>query len=71
MNPMQLLKAKDQIGKFRERHPKFIPFLKSLSNKVMDGSVLEVKLTNPDGNSTTSNIKLTPEDLKILKDFFK
>jgi len=71
MNPMQLLKAKDQLGKFRERHPKFNPFLKSITGKMVDGSVLEIKLTNPDGNSSTSNIKLTPEDLKILKEFFK
>lgn len=71
MNPMQLLKAKDQLGKFRERHPKFIPFLKSITGKMVDGSVLEIKLTNPDGNSSTSNIKLTPEDLKIFKEFFK
>ena len=43
----------------------------TITGKMVDGSVLEIKLTNPDGNSSTSNIKLTPEDLKILKEFFK
>lgn len=69
MNPMQLLKAKDQLGKFKERHPKFLPFIKAIGKKAGAGSVIEVKVTNPDGTSTTSNIKLTPEDIALLKGF--
>lgn len=65
---MHLLKAKDQLGKFRERHPKFLPFLKNVAKNVSEGSVIEVKVTNPDGKGATSNIKLTSDDIKILRD---
>lgn len=71
MNPMQLLKMKENFDKFRERHPKFWPFLKTAIGKMEEGSILEVKLTNPDGHTATTNIKIGPEDLKVMKGFFK
>ena len=49
MNPMNFLKYKKLIETFRDNHPKFPLFLKAASQKIGEGSVVEIKLRDPDG----------------------
>lgn len=66
MNPMQLMKLKERFEIFQRQHPKVLPFFKSLSGHVEVGSVIELKVTTPDGTEKVSNIKVTEDDIKTI-----
>ena len=60
MNPMQLLKMKSAWDRFRAAHPKFPLFLNSvMQNGIHEGTILEFKVTEPDGRTFCSNLKMT------------
>ena len=66
-NPMHLMKLKERLDIFQTQHPKFLPFLRALHGRIEVGSVIEFKVTNPDGTEMVSNIKVTEEDLETVK----
>ena len=66
INPLQLMKFKERLDIFERQHPKVIPFFKALHGKLEVGSVLELKVTNPDGTEMVSNIKVTEDDLETI-----
>lgn len=68
MNPMNFMKLKGLLDDFNARHPKLFKFLRAVSQKGMqEGSVIEIKITNPDGNSHTANIKVSQKDLEFFQ----
>lgn len=67
INPMKLLQLKGMLNSFTSRHPKFPNFLKAVyQNALQEGSVLEIRVTTPDGANLTSNLKITKEDLELF-----
>lgn len=68
MNPMMLMKMKGMLEGFQKRHPRVLPFLKDASGRIQEGSVIEVTVTGPDGHSITSNIRVTAEDMELLRE---
>lgn len=71
MNPMKLAQLKPKLSEFRARHPKFFQYFSSVAKmELKEGSVLEVRIKNPEGKETCTNIKLTAEDEQFLKDAF-
>ncbi|MCR4893580.1 MAG: hypothetical protein K5911_02465 [Eubacteriales bacterium] len=67
-NPMNLLKIKKQWEQFNAAHPRFMPYIKALRNGYLDeGSVLEMNVTAPDGRSLKCNIRLTAEDMELMR----
>lgn len=67
MNPMALLKIKPLLGQFRERHPKFMEFLGFAPQHLGEGSLIEVTITQADGYTTKTNIRITAEDLELVE----
>jgi len=68
VNPMDLLKLKERLTVFTGQHPKFPAFLSAVGSKAaVEGAVIEVSVTSPDGQKMTSNIKLTAEDVKSIE----
>lgn len=68
MNPASLLTFKKKFEEFSQRHPRFVQFLGTLkNNSLTEGSVIDVVVTQPDGQVFRSNIKLTQEDLDMIK----
>ena len=68
VNPMALLKLKERYRLFMQQHPKVRPFFSTITKKaVMEGSVMEIKVTTPDGQEYVSNIRLTEDDLKTFQ----
>ena len=52
VNPLQIMKLKTQLNDFRKRHPGFTRFIMAIRRKGLpEGSVLDVKITTPDGES--------------------
>ena len=67
-NPVKLLKFREGWGAFEQRHPKFVLFLGAIMKSgVGEGSVIEIKVTYPDGRELESNLKVTAEDVEFLK----
>lgn len=68
VNPATLLTLKKRWEEFSVRHPKFVAFLGAMKNRGMaEGSVIDMKITMPDGEVFQSNIKLTAEDIELIK----
>ncbi len=67
VNPMALLKLKDRFRIFNEEHPKARPFFHTLrTSAVREGSIIEIKVTDPDGKEYVSNIRVTPNDVETI-----
>ena len=68
MNPMMLLQIKEKIDIFREQHPKMRSFIHVIKDKAIAvGSVIEIKVTSPDGQEYVSNIKVTENDVELIR----
>ncbi len=66
-NPMKLLQIKKSIDTINENHPKLQGFLKDMSdNAIMEGTVMELNVTTPDGRKVMTNIKLKQSDIDAI-----
>ena len=58
--------------KFTKNHPKFPQFIKSIQKNGMPvDSIIDIKITYPDGKVIDSNLKLTQTDLALLEELKK
>lgn len=75
MNPMAFLTLKSDIDKFQENHPKFVQFIKAMSQSgLQEGTILECKVISPEGKEISTNIRISQDDLELidkLKDMSK
>lgn len=61
-------KLKGCMDRFRVDHPKFPLFLNAISQEaLMEGSVVEITVTTPQGKEYCSNLKLKQEDLEFIE----
>lgn len=67
MNPMLLMKMRDMMMKFQQNHPKFPNFLRAAVGQIKEGSVLEIKVTSADGESICGNIRVTADDMEMIR----
>ncbi len=68
MNPMALMQLMQRWSVFQADHPKFVPFVNAVKDSVMkEGAILEMKVTDPDGKATTTNIKVTANDVETFR----
>lgn len=63
-------KLKGCMNQFRLNHPKFPMFLNAVSQEALvEGSVIEITVTTPEGKNYCSNIKLKESDLELIEQF--
>lgn len=67
MNPKDMFTLKKKLDTFNSEHPKVQPFLAASASMLEVGTVIEMKVTNPDGREIVSNIRLTPDDVETLR----
>ena len=68
MNPAMLFKIKGMWEQFVQNHPKFPMFLNALKNSGMgEGSIIEIQITQPDGQQLKTNIKVTESDMELIE----
>lgn len=68
LNPVTMLQLKASWDRFSQNHPKFLKFWKAAyRNGLEEGTVIEFKVTSPDGKEISSNMKLTAEDLEFVR----
>ena len=69
MNPASIMKIMNAKNKFTENHPKFMAFLHAVFAKVLEeGTIIELKVTKPDQETMTTNIKVRQSDLELLQE---
>lgn len=68
INPMELLKLRERLQIFAGQHPRVPAFLQDVgTNGVREGSVIELRVTTPEGRSYVTNIKVTAEDMETVE----
>lgn len=69
MNPMALMKIMNAKTKFNASHPKFGAFLNAaFAGDIQEGTIIEMKVTKPDGTEMTTNLKIKQSDLELLQE---
>lgn len=67
LNPAMLFKIKGAWEKFVSNHPKFPMFLRSASaTGIKEGYIIEVKITDTEGKTICTNVKLTDSDMELI-----
>ena len=68
INPFDFFKVKAGLGKLGEEHPKLFPFMKAVSAAgAREGTIVEMKVTTPEGQVLESNMKLTANDIELFR----
>lgn len=69
MNPAMLMTVMNDIKTFEKNHPRFASFFKDVVRcGVPCDSIIEIKVTKPDGSESVANMKVTQSDLDIVND---
>lgn len=65
-----LQQLKSGMDRFRANHPKFPLFLKAVSqDALVEGTLIEINVTTPDGRDYCSNIRLKADDMELINTF--
>lgn len=67
MNPMQLMKLKGNFGDFKKRHQMLTKFVHKVGGNMENGTVIEIAVTSPEGETVKTNMKVTPEDVSFFE----
>ncbi len=63
-----MMQLGSRLQTFNNQHPKFGAFLMQAGPDAMrEGSVIEMKVTSPEGQEYITNIRLTADDVETLR----
>ncbi len=69
MNPLTLMKFHRFKQSFEKKHPRFFPFLQAVSKDgLQEGTIVNIQVTSPSGNTYKTNLKLTTDDIEMFKE---
>ena len=71
MNPFELMKIKPLFETFCQDHPKLIMFVGAVGGAVDKDSVIEMTMTNSEGQTMKTNIKVNDNDLELFQELSK
>ena len=66
MNPMEMIKLKGLYEQFVKRHPRLPQFAQKAASSIQEGTVDDMKITLPDGETFMTNVKVLPEDMEMI-----
>lgn len=66
INPNALFKMKEMTEGFNARHPKLSMFFSDAGNRIQPGAVLELSVTDVNGDKIRTNFRVTQEDKELL-----
>ncbi len=68
VNPMQFMQLADRLRIFQSQHPRVIDFLRDVGrNSLEPGVVMELRVTDNNGRTSVTNIRLTQEDMETIE----
>ncbi len=66
INPTALFKMKEMADGFNARHPKLSRFFADAQHRIEPGAVLELSVTDVNGEKIRTNFRVSPEDKELL-----
>ena len=67
-----MLKLGGLWAKFSKNHPKFPQFIKAVQkNGINADTIIDIKITYPNGEVLDSNLKITESDLSLIEELKK
>lgn len=67
-NPAAFFQMMNLWNKFKQNHPKFPKFMAAVyQNGIKEGSIVEINVTTADGQSLSSNLKISAEDMALIE----
>lgn len=67
-NPTAIFQLMNLWNRFKQNHPKFPRFMTAVyQNGIKEGSIIEINVTTPDGQSLSSNLKISAEDMELIE----
>ncbi len=68
VNPAMIFKIKSMWDEFTRSHPKLPRFFQAVvSHPLEEGTIIELTIQRPNGDTLTSNVKLTASDLELVE----
>lgn len=73
MNPLDMMKFAGIWNTFKSNHPKFPKFMAAASRPGVlgEGTIIEMKITTPDGQNLETNLKVTASDMELVEQIKK
>lgn len=68
MNPLNLIKLRPLYARFKSDHPKLSPFFRAALAEMREGTVVEVRVTPPEGRTIVTNVKINQEDMELIRE---
>ena len=69
INPAKFFQMKALWDRFTANHPKFPKFLLAAAqSSIGEGTIIEVKITKPNGDEIASNLRLTADDMELFRE---
>lgn len=68
INPMKLMKLREMGERFKANHPRVPAFFEAAMRGVAEGSVIEMSVTDPQGKKICANIRVTADDMAMLRE---
>ncbi len=63
-----MFRAMQAWNTFRKNHPKFPAFLDAVRREgIHEGTVVDLKITTPDGKALETNFRVTESDLELFE----
>ena len=61
---------KEYKEEFETRHPRVVAFIERqlISGELPAGTILEVSITRPDQDKVTTNMRVAPEDVEVIRE---
>lgn len=66
INPTALFRIKEMASGFNARHPKLTMFFADAGSRIAPGAVLELSVTDVNGEKIRTNFRVAPEDKELL-----
>ena len=66
-NPMAIMQLQQKITTLKGDHPRVFPFFAALKeNSIRPGTIVDMKVTTPEGKEMQCNIKVTENDIDLF-----
>lgn len=63
-----MMELKNIMGRLQRSHPKFPLFMQAvMQGGIESGTVIEVKVTKPDGREYITNVRLNDDDMECFR----
>ena len=70
LNAGDMMKVMGAMNQFKANHPKVVSFFKSvLTNKIEEGTIIEITVTKPGQDPITTNMKVQQSDIELFESF--